>query len=220
MNRILLVEDNGLIVKGLEYTLRQAGYDVTACLTALEAVDRMESDVFDLALLDVMLPDGSGFDVFRALRELRPDTPVIFLTARDGEDDVVLGFELGAEDYVVKPFRNRELLMRIQTVLRRYSKHEREITVGNVRMDIAANRVFLDEAPIELTALEYKLLQYLFQNRGQTLTRDQLLDRIWDCAGNIVEDNTLTVYIRRLRQKLGDDVIRTVKGIGYRVEAS
>ena len=218
MNRILLVEDNAAIIRGLTYTLEHEHFEVDSAGTTEKAKALVEQKRYDLALLDIMLPDGTGYEVCRELRVVSPETPVIFLTAKDGENEVVYGFNLGADDYVVKPFRNRELISRIQNVLRRYRKNDREITSGDVKVDLSANRVYRSGEEVTLTALEFRLLALLFQNQGLTLTREQILDRIWDSEGNVVNDNTLTVYIRRIREKLGEDVIRTVKGLGYRVE--
>ena len=218
MNRILLVEDNAAIIRGLTYTLEHENFEVDSAGTTEKAKALVEQKRYDLALLDIMLPDGTGYEVCRELRLVSPETPVIFLTAKDGENEVVYGFYLGADDYVVKPFRNRELISRIQNVLRRYRKNDREITSGDVKVDLSANRVYRGGEEVTLTALEFRLLALLFQNQGLTLTREQILDRIWDSEGNVVNDNTLTVYIRRIREKLGEDVIRTVKGLGYRVE--
>ncbi len=217
--KLLLVEDSPMIIRGLQYTLEQAGYEVTVCMSAHMAEDRLDRMHFDVAVLDVNLPDGSGFDLCKRLKS-ETDTPVIFLTARDEENDVVLGFELGADEYILKPFRNRELISRIENVLRRTGKTKKRLTAGEVEIDVEKDQVFVKGNEVEFTQLEYKILYMLMQNAGQTLTREQILDRIWDIAGNFVEDNTLTVYIKRIREKLGDaDVIRTVKGVGYRVEA-
>ena len=219
MNHILLVEDNDIIRKGLCYTLAQEHFEVTACANRAEADAVIYQQLFDLVILDIMLPDGDGYELCREIKLCAPDTPVIFLTARDEENDVVHGFDLGADDYVTKPFRNRELISRVNNVLRRYNKDEKEIRVKNVRIDLLANRVFVDEEEVSLSKLEYRITVMLFQNRGRTMTREQILDKIWDYAGNVVEDNTLTVYVRRIRAKLGEDIIETVKGIGYRVNA-
>ncbi|MBR1758285.1 MAG: response regulator transcription factor [Lachnospiraceae bacterium] len=218
MNQILLVEDNAVIGKGLVYLLKQEGFGVTHCKNQAEAIAAIDAKTFDLAVLDVMLPDGSGFAICKEIKESVPDLPVIFLTAKDEERDVVYGFDLGADDYVIKPFRSRELLSRINNVLRRYHKHEREIVLGEVKIDLLGNRVLKGESEVSLSPLEYRILVMLAQNRGRTLTRDQILGKIWDIAGNVVEDNTLTVYIRRIRNKLGENVIETVKGIGYRID--
>lgn len=217
--KLLLVEDSPMIIRGLQYTLEQAGYEVTVCMSAHMAEDRLDRMHFDVAILDVNLPDGSGFDLCKRLKA-ETDTPVIFLTARDEENDVVLGFELGADEYILKPFRNRELTSRIENVLRRTGKTRKTLSAGEVEIDVEKDLVTVRGEEVEFTQLEYKILYMLMQNAGQTVTREQILDRIWDIAGNFVEDNTLTVYIKRIREKLGDaDVIRTVKGIGYRVDA-
>ena len=207
--KLLLVEDSPMIIRGLQYTLEQAGYEVVVCMSKRMADDRLARMQFDVAVLDVNLPDGSGFDLCKQLKE-ETDIPVIFLTARDEESDVVMGFDLGADDYI----------SRIENVLRRTGKTKKRITVGEVEVDAESDLVLVKGEPVEFTQLEYKILLMLVQNAGQTLTREQILERIWDMAGNFVEDNTLTVYIKRIREKLGSaDVIRTVKGVGYRVEA-
>lgn len=218
MQNILLIEDNAVIAKGLRYTLNAAGYAVRVCADKSAAMNALFSSPFDLVLLDVMLPDGSGFEICREIRDHISDLPVIFLTAKDEESDVVKGFDLGADDYIIKPFRNRELISRIQNVLRFYHKGEREITVGDITVDTVGNTVYKNGEDARLSALEYRIVLLLFQSRGQTVPREKILDKIWDFAGNFVNDNTLTVYIKRIREKLGEDVIKTVKGIGYRVE--
>ena len=242
MVKILLIEDNKDIVSGLTFLLTREGFEVEACMRAAEAEERIDSVIYDLAIIDIGLPDGDGYDVCRYLKEARPETPVIFLTAKDEERDVVKGFDLGADDYVIKPFRNRELVSRINNVLRRYDKSTKEIVAGELRLDLAAKRLYrmggaahdaaagnadakeaasareAGMSEIVLTALEYRIVVYLFQNRGRTLTREQILDQIWDYAGDVVNDNTLTVYIKRVREKLGEDVIKTVRGMGYRVD--
>ena len=218
MKNILLVEDNEMIIKGLMYALKQADYTASVARTAREAEELSGSVPFDLAILDVMLPDGSGFEICRFLKQEFPDIPVIFLTARDEETDVVRGFDQGADDYVIKPFRNRELISRIENALRRYNKTGTVIESGNVRLDMTSDRAYLSGQEVQLTALEWKIISYLFQNKGRVVSRDQLLSRIWDITGNIVNDNTLTVSIKRIRQKLGEDSIKTVKGLGYRVD--
>ena len=216
--KLLMVEDSPMIIRGLQYTLEQAGYEVVVCMSKRMADDRLMKMKFDIAILDVNLPDGSGFDLCKQLKE-QTDIPVIFLTARDEESDVVMGLELGADDYILKPFRNRELISRIETVLRRSGKTKKVLKVGDVEIDVETDQVTVKGQPTEFTQLEYKILYMLMQNAGQTLTRDQIMDRIWDIAGNFVEDNTLTVYIKRIRQKLGNsDIIKTVKGTGYRAE--
>ena len=218
MKNILLVEDNEMILKGLSYALKNAGYTVSAAKTAREAEKLTGSVLFDLAILDIMLPDGSGFEICKELKTDFPDIPVIILTARDEENDVVHGFDSGADDYVIKPFRNRELISRIENALRRYHKTGTVLQSGDVRLDMSADRAYRGDQEASLTALEWKVVSYLFQNQGRVVTRDQLLSRIWDITGNVVNDNTLTLTIKRIREKLGDDVIKTVKGMGYRVD--
>ncbi|MDO5555672.1 MAG: response regulator transcription factor [Clostridia bacterium] len=177
----------------------------------------LENNTFDLIILDITLPDGNGFDFCKYVKE-NTEIPVIFLTAKDEEEDVVLGLNLGAEDYVIKPFRTRELISRINNILKRFNDNNK-LQSGNVTVDVEAKRIYVKNTEIGFTALEYKILILLFNNINKTVTREQILDKIWDVAGNFVNDNTLTVYIKRIREKLGeDDVIKTIKGIGYRVD--
>lgn len=217
-NKILLVEDNEMIVKGLVYSLSKEGFETNIAYNAQEAENKIESNVYDIIILDVMLPDGNGFELCKYIKENK-DIPIIFLTAKDDEKDVVNGFNLGADDYVIKPFRTMELISRIYNILRRYNKDKNVIEIGQVRIDLEANRVYVDNKEVEFTALEYKILVLLYTNAGKTVTREKILDKIWDVAGNFVNDNTLTVYVKRIRDKLGkSDVIKTIKGIGYRVD--
>ncbi len=217
-NKILLVEDNDIIAKGLKYFLEQESYQVDVAKNMLDSEEFLNNQVYDLAILDIMLPDGNGFDLCKYIKDEK-DTPVIFLTAKDEEKDVVLGFNVGADDYVIKPFRNRELLSRIQNVLRRYNKDKNELICKNIRVNLDENRVYVCGQEVTFTALEYRILTLLLSNANKTMTREKILDKIWDVAGNYVNDNTLTVYIKRVRTKLGkEDVIKTVKGIGYRVD--
>ena len=213
MKKILLVEDNEAIQKGLKYSLEQEKFVVELASDVKTAKDKLVKSEFNLIILDVMLPDGSGFELCRDIKK-NMTTPILFLTAKDEEQDVVNGFDLGADDYVVKPFRPRELISRINNILRRYEKEEsNKLQAGNVIIDLDASRVYVGQKEIVFTALEYKILVLLFSNMGKTVTR------IWDVAGNFVNDNTLTVYVKRIRAKLGEnDVIKTIKGIGYRVE--
>ena len=208
-----------MIVKGLVYTLEHEQFDVTSALSYAMAEDIIYGGQdFDLAILDIMLPDGDGRSICRILKEER-NIPVIFLTAKDEESDVVQGLDMGADDYIIKPFRNRELISRINNVMRRTGKTQKMISVGAVSVDTEKDVVTVNDKEVTFTALEYKILLMLLQNQGRTVTRQQILDKIWDMAGNFVEDNTLTVYIKRIRKKLGEaDVIKTVKGVGYRVE--
>lgn len=212
--KILLVEDNKSIIKGLEYAFAQNGYSCEYCLSLDEAVRKAPFN-YDAAVLDIMLPDGNGFDLFKKIRRYS-DLPVIFLTAVDDEDSVVNGLELGADDYITKPFSTRELIARIKRVANKNSK-KNIITVSGVTLDLDKSAVFENGKQLELTALEYKLLSLLMQNVGKVVTRELIFEKMWDVSGNFVNDNTLTVYIKRIRKKLDADIIKTVKGLGYQV---
>lgn len=212
--KILLVEDNKSIIKGLEYAFAQNGYSCEYCLSLDEAVRKAPFN-YDVAVLDIMLPDGNGFDLFKKIRRYS-DLPVIFLTAVDDEDSVVNGLELGADDYITKPFSTRELIARIKRVANKNSK-KNIITVSGVTLDLDKSAVFENGKQLEFTALEYKLLSLLMQNVGKVVTRELIFEKIWDVSGNFVNDNTLTVYIKRIRKKLDADIIKTVKGMGYQV---
>lgn len=212
--KILLVEDNKSIIKGLEYAFAQNGYSCEYCLSLDEAVRKAPFN-YDVAVLDIMLPDGNGFDLFKKIRRYS-DLPVIFLTAVDDEDSVVNGLELGADDYITKPFSTRELIARIKRVANKNSK-KNIITVSGVTLDLDKSAVFENGKQLELTALEYKLLSLLMQNAGKVVTRELIFEKIWDVSGNFVNDNTLTVYIKRIRKKLDADIIKTVKGMWYQV---
>ena len=212
--KILLVEDNKSIIKGLEYAFAQNGYSCEYCLSLDEAVRKAPFN-YDAAVLDIMLPDGNGFDLFKKIRRYS-DLPVIFLTAVDDEDSVVNGLELGADDYITKPFSTRELIARIKRVANKNSK-KNIITVSGGTLDLDKSAVFENGKQLELTALEYKLLSLLMQNAGKVVTRELIFEKIWDVSGNFVNDNTLTVYIKRIRKKLDADIIKTVKGMGYQV---
>ena len=212
--KILLVEDNKSIIKGLEYAFAQNGYSCEYCLSLDEAVRKAPFN-YDVAVLDIMLPDGNGFDLFKKIRRYS-DLPVIFLTAVDDEDSVVNGLELGADDYITKPFSTRELIARIKRVANKNSK-KNIITVSGVTLDLDKSAGFVKGKKLEHTALEYKLLSLLMQNAGKVVTRELIFEKIWDVSGNFVNDNTLTVYIKRVRKKLDADIIKTVKGMGYQV---
>ncbi|HPZ24205.1 MAG TPA: response regulator transcription factor, partial [Bacilli bacterium] len=191
---ILIVEDNDIIAHGLEYYLTNEGFKIHINSTSNEAKNTIKNNKFNLIILDISLPDGNGFDLCKYIKE-ENDTPIIFLTAYDEEKDIVKAFDLGAEDYIVKPFRNRELLSRINNVLRHHNSNNNIIENGRVRIDIDSSRVFVDNSEVILTALEYKILLFLYSNLNSTITRDMILEKIWDVAGNYVNDNTLTVYI-------------------------
>ena len=217
-NKLLLVEDNEIISKGIKYFLEQEGLEIDVVRSKEDAEEILSRKEYDLIILDIMLPDGNGFDLCKYIKKEK-EYPVIFLTAKDEEKDVVLGFDLGADDYIIKPFRNRELISRIQNVLRRYNKDKEELEYKNIKIDLNLKRVYVNKEEVLFTALEYRILVLLILNKGKVMTREKILDKIWDMAGNFVNDNTLTVYIKRVRAKLGkEDVIKTIKGIGYMVE--
>ena len=222
--QIFVLEDDAAIAMGLTYALQQEGYGTTHCKTVQEALKTIEQESFSLYILDLTLPDGSGYDVCKAIKE-KGDLPVIFLTAYDEEVNVIMGFEMGADDYISKPFRVRELMARIKSVLRRYTKETSNgvIRLKDLQIRTAEAKVYRGTTEIPLTALEYRLLQILLNHRGQVLSRTQLLENIWDVAGDFVEDNTLTVYIKRLRNKIEEtsgqtEYIKTVRGMGYMIE--
>ena len=220
MKNILLIEDNESILKGLVYSLEQERFKVTTAMTIKDSKNLLESNnIYNLIILDISLPDGSGFDLCKYIKSIY-NIPIIFLTAKDEEQDVVQGFDLGADDYIIKPFRTRELISRANNILRRYNNIQTNIiTSSNIKIDLDAQRVYKNDDEIVLTALEYKILALLFTNINQTVSREKILDKIWDIAGNYVNDNTLTVYIKRIRAKLSpNDIIKTIKGIGYRIE--
>ena len=200
MKNILLIEDNESILKGLVYSLEQERFKVTTAMTIKDSKNLLESNnIYNLIILDISLPDGSGFDLCKYIKS-NYNIPIIFLTAKDEEQDVVQGFDLGADDYIIKPFRTRELISRANNILRRYNNIQTNIiTSSNIKIDIDAQRVYKNDDEIVLTALEYKILALLFTNINQTVSREKILDKIWDIAGNYVNDNTLTVYIKRLR---------------------
>ena len=219
MKKILLIEDNEAIIMGLKYSLEQEGFQVISAKTAKESKEKLDNKSIDIVLLDVSLPDGNGFEICKEIKE-KNDIPVIFLTAQDEETSVVLGLDLGADDYIVKPFRTRELISRIKSVLRRYGKKEENniIQYKNIKIDTISAKVYKNNKEIIFTSLEYRILLMLFTNQNKLITREQLLEKIWDIAGNFVNDNTLTVYIKRIREKLEDDsIIKTIRGLGYRI---
>lgn len=214
---ILFVEDDDSIASGLVYAMEEEGYRVSRCKDISSALQKAEEMRFDLALLDMQLPDGRGKEIGQALINRR--TPVIYLTIVDDEEEIVQSLEEGAADYVTKPFRLRELLTRIKRTFQDDAEASEILKVGNVVIDTEAGKVYVADKIVTLTALEYRLLLIFAENRAILLTREQLLERIWDIGGDFVEDNTLTVYVKRLRQKLGSALpITTVRGIGYRVD--
>lgn len=221
---VLLVEDDPMIVSALAGLLEGEGYRVRAVGRQDEAVAALAETTFDLALLDVTLAQGNGFAVCAAAREVAPDMPVIFLTASDDEYSTVAGLDMGAVDYIAKPFRARELVSRMRGALRRTSPTDNVLTVGDVRLDVTSGAVTRGGAEVFLSALEYRLLLYFLQHKGKLVTREMLRDAIWDSAGEYVSDNALNVYIKRLREKVEADpsdpsIIVTVRGLGYKVGA-
>lgn len=248
--RVFLVEDDPIIIEGLKIALTQEGYEVDASENMTEALKKVDSKAhYDVCLIDVMLPDGDGYEICRAIRK-ESNVPILFLTACDDEIHTVLALEQGADDYIAKPFRIRELLARMKAVLRRSGVADAEpvrlksqesgktataksgsegedadggvITVGRNELNLRSGRVMRDGTEVFLSSVEYRLLLTFVRNRGRLLTRRQLLNDMWDESGEFVNDNTLTVYVKRLRAKLeepGDEpLVRTVRGIGYRMD--
>ena len=222
--KLFVLEDDAAIGMGLSYSLKNEGYDVTVAKNVKSAYEILNKETFSLYILDLTLPDGSGYDVCREIKK-SGDFPVIFLTAYDDEVNVVMGLELGADDYISKPFRVKELLARIKSVLRRYSKDSPDgiVSVGSIKVNTNEAKIYKNGAEIILTAMEYKLLLIFINNRGKVLSRQRLLEDIWDVAGDFVNDNTLTVYINRLRDKIEEDpakpqIIKTVRGLGYIID--
>ncbi|MDE7299511.1 MAG: response regulator transcription factor [Lachnospiraceae bacterium] len=220
MERILIVEDDKMITESLSAFLTQEGFQTACAQGQREASELLSRERFDLALLDISLGNGNGFSLCSEIRK-EYGLPVIFLTASGDEYSVVAGLDMGAEDYIRKPFRPRELVSRIRVVLRRAGRGQSVIDFYGVRVDTDKGTVVKDGQELTLSALEYRLLLLFCQNKGRVLTRDKLLSEMWDMAGEFVNDNTLTVYIKRLREKIEDDPakperIRTVRGIGYR----
>lgn len=219
MSKILLVEDNETIILGLEYLFKEEGFEYSIVKNKRDTLGILDKENFDIILLDISLPDGNGFDICKYVKN-KKNIPVIFLTAKDEEKDVVLGFDLGADDYIIKPFRNRELISRIQNILRRKGNLGNSLIAQNIKIDLSLGKVYKDNEEIILTKLEYKILVNLLSNQKRLITREEILNDIWDVAGNFVNDNTLTVYIKRIREKIGDKdgkIIQTVRGLGYRI---
>lgn len=223
MTHVLLVDDDTSIVSSLRTFLNQEGFQVTSANSQKETIDLLDSGQyhFDLALLDVSLPDGSGFSLCSAIKA-NSDIPVIFLTASDDEYSVVAGLDLGADDYISKPFRPRELISRMNSVLRRYHRGSQPLEYHELKADTVRGLVYKNNMELTLSALEYRLLLLFLSNQGIVLTRSRLLDELWDMAGEFVNDNTLTVYIKRLREKIEADpahpeYIKTIRGLGYKL---
>jgi len=212
---LLLVEDDAIIASGLVYTFEKEGFFVSYAKDIASALDFIQKKQYDLAVLDVGLPDGTGFELVASLKSA--GTSVIFLTAVDDEGNIVRAFEGGAEDYVIKPFRLGELMARIKAALRRRTGQGNSLTLGGVTINASEGKVNASGEALDLTALEYRLLLIFANHKNQVLSRGQILNLLWDSEGIFVEDNTLTVYIKRLREKLnGAAKIETVRGVGYR----
>lgn len=210
--KILIVEDNSIIRDGLVYYLTNEGFEVDSCSLIEEAILKIKD--IDLAVLDISLPDGVGFDLCKTIKSSL-NKPIIFLTARDTDEDIETGLTL-ADDYIIKPFRNRELLLRINNLLNR-SEITNIIKIKDIEIDTTKSLVYRSSEEVNLTALEYKLFLLFAKNKNQVIETDYLLDYIYDLTGNYVEDNTLRVYIKRIREKIGTDIIKTIKGVGYKV---
>lgn len=219
MSKVLLIEDDTMIASGICYALEMEGYETCSVTKIADVKKIVLKEKFDLAIVDMQLPDGTGIDVSEMLKNT--DTSIIFLTVVDDENTIVKAFDDGAQDYIVKPFRIRELLARVRRIMlakNNQTENDTVICVGQVMIHTEEAKVYVHDSVIELTALEYRLLLIFAYNKGVLLSRQQILDKIWDIDGNFVEDNTLTVYVKRLREKLGEAIkIETVRGMGYRV---
>lgn len=223
MNNILLVEDDLSLIAGLEFSLQKNGFLVEIARTVREAFSRIEDSKYDLLILDLTLPDGSGFDICRKIRQSSA-VPIIFLTASDEEVNIVMGLDIGGDDYITKPFKLTELVSRIQALLRRAGLTDREqieLQSNDLTVKLLESRVWKGKQELEFTTAEYRLLCLFMRNPNIVLTREQILDRLWDHNGSFIDDNTLSVYVRRLRSKIEDDpekpkLLLTVRGLGYR----
>ena len=211
--KILLIEDNEMIIKALKYLLESHEYYVDVATSIKEAKEKI-TNTYDLIILDVMLPDGNGLDFFKEY----VSTPALVLSAKDEEKDVVKAIDLGVQDYIIKPFRSMELLSRINNIIKRNKKNTIK-EFENIKFDMDAYKIYVDNIEVVLTGLELKILFLMLENSGCLVTREMIIDKIWDASGKFVNDNTLSVYIKRIREKLkNDDLIKTIKGIGYRID--
>lgn len=219
MYNLLLVEDDLSLADSLVYYLRNENFNITLSNSIETSLELLESTKFDLIILDINLPDGNGINLCKKIRQTS-DIPLIFLTAMDEESDIIKGLDIGADDYITKPFKARELLSRINSILRRMFNKKDIIKISNITIDTKQCKVYKNDISIDITSLEYKLLLFLIENKGQVLTREQILNSLWDSLDKYVNDNTLTVYIKRIREKIESDadnpqIIKTVRGIGY-----
>ena len=213
--KLLLVEDNTLIIKGLDYAIKSNGYDIDCVSSVRDAINYLDKNTIDLVILDLTLPDGNGLDLYKGYLKVK-NIPTIFLTANDDEDIICTSLNMGVEDYITKPFSAKELLARVNRILLRYKKEE--ISVSNITFNFSKMIVYENDKIVTLSPLELKILQILFLNINKVVTRDTLLDKIWEITGNDVDDHTITVYLKRIREKLDSDIIKTIKGIGYRID--
>lgn len=214
--KILLVEDNETLAKGLEYLLEQNQHEVTHTLNVKETIKYLKTDKPDIAILDISLPDGNGFNLYN--NEIKSKKiATIFLTAKDDEDDIVKGLELGVDDYITKPFSTRELIARINRIILKENQNV-VVKIKDIEFDIDKMVIKKNDKEIKLTSLELKTLNLLFQNLNKVVKRDDIIEKVWEWTGNDINDNTVTVYLKRIREKLDTDIIKTVKGIGYRVD--
>lgn len=213
---ILLVEDNVTLAKGLIYSLEQNGFKVIHKVNVKDAKDYLNNNKIKLVILDVSLPDGNGFDLYKN-EIVKLSIPTIFLTAKDDEDDIVKGLELGAEDYITKPFSTRELIARINKIFLKEKKNLK-VKIEDIEFDLDKMVVYKNGKEVNLTSLELKILNMLFTNVNKVVKRDDIIDKIWEWTGNDINDNTVTVYLKRIREKLDTNIIKTIKGIGYRVD--
>ena len=214
--KILLVEDNETLAKGLVYSLEQNKYNVIHTLNVKDTINYLIDEKPDLIILDISLPDGNGFDLYN--REIsKRKISTIFLTAKDDEDDIVKGLELGADDYITKPFFTRELIARINRIILKENQNL-IIKIKDIEFDIDKMVVLKNSKEVSLTSLELKILNLLFTNLNKVVKREDIIEKVWEWTGNDINDNTITVYLKRIREKLDSDIIKTIKGIGYRVD--
>lgn len=214
--KILLVEDNFSLAEGLIYALEQDNFKVVHKVNVNSTKDFLNKNSPDLIILDISLPDGNGFELYENnIKDKK--IPTIFLTARDDEETIVKGLEIGADDYITKPFSTKELIARIKKILGKGQKNQ-VIEVKDIKFDLDKMVVYKNKEEVQLTSLELKILNLLFTNLNKVVTRNYIIDKIWEWTGNDVNDNTVTVYLKRIREKLDTDIIITIKGIGYRVD--
>lgn len=223
MKKILIIEDDDTIGIGLKYYLMQENFEIELIDNGVNALDKLKKYDADLILLDINLPDYNGFKLFKEIKKIK-NYPIIFLTADDLETSIVMGLDMGAEDYITKPFKVRELLSRINATLRRYTNDNQDIIIlKDIKIDMKKSKVFKNDIDMNFTALEYKIFLNLALNQNKVITRERILSDIWDINNDYVNDNTLTVYIKRIREKIEDNptypkILKTVRGIGYIVD--